>query len=300
MGQGAMTLTLMIGNMSVSLVLIVVTSMSVGILSGLFGVGGGFLLTPLLIFMGVDPAIAVATAAPQIAASTVTALASHWRRGNVDLKLGGMLVLFSVPGTVLGVWAFTRLQAQVHLDAVLQVLFLLLLGGSGLLMLRDGLRHHRRQNVVLPHQLAGEHPTQLWPALPWPVLFARSRLIVSVIPLAGFAGLVGFLGTLLGIGGGFVIVPVLITVFQVPVLVAAATSSFQIFFTMLMASALHVSQSHPIDPLLAFWLVVGGMIGGHAGSLIGGRLSASAFRVWFAVLMLAVAARFLYMIVFGS
>ena len=291
-----MNLTLLIGGTPVSLAVIVVMSTSVGVLSGLFGVGGGFLLTPLLIFMGVDPAIAVATAAPQIAASTVTALVSHWRRGNVDSKLGGMLVLFSVPGTMLGVWTFTRLQAQDHLDAVLHVLFLLLLGGSGLAMLVDGLRHHVRKNVVLPHQLTGEQSTHLWPALPWPIGFARSRITVSVVPLAGFAALVGFLGTLLGIGGGFVIVPVLITVFHVPVLVAAATSSFQIFFTMLMASVLHMSQSHPIDPILAFWLVVGGLIGGHAGSMIGGRLSASAFRVWFAVLMLAVAARFLYMI----
>jgi len=292
-----MTGTLVIGGTSVSLVVIVLMSMSVGLLSGLFGVGGGFLLTPLLIFMGVDPAIAVATAAPQIAASTITALTSHWRRGNLDVKLGLILVSFSIPGTMLGVWAFTRLQAQDHLTVVLQLLFLLLLGGSGLAMLVDGLRHHRRQAVVLPHQLAGEHATHLWPALPWPLRFERSRIIVSALPLAGFAGLVGFLGTLLGIGGGFVIVPVLITVFHVPVLVAAATSSFQIFFTMLMASALHVSQQHPIDPLLAFWLVVGGMIGGHIGSMVGGRLSASAFRLWFAVLMLAVAARFFYMIV---
>ena len=295
-----MNVTLLIGGVPVSLVLIVLMSVSVGVLSGLLGVGGGFLLTPLLIFMGVDPAIAVATAAPQIAASTVTALVSHWRRGNVDKKLGTMLVLFSVPGTVLGVWAFTVLQAQDHLDGVLHGLFVLLLGGSGLAMLLDGLRHHRRKTVILPHQLASEQATHLWPALPWPVLFARSRITVSVIPLASFAALVGFLGTLLGIGGGFVIVPVLITVFHVPVLVAAATSSFQIFFTMLMASALHMSQSHPIDPVLAFWLVVGGMIGGHAGSMIGGRLSASAFRMWFAVLMLAVAGRFLYMIVQGS
>ena len=291
--------TLLIGGMPVSLLLIVLMSVSVGLLSGLFGVGGGFLLTPLLIFLGVDPAIAVATAAPQIAASTITALISHWRRGNLDPKLGLMLVLCSVPGTVLGVWAFDLLEAQAHLDRVLHVLFALLLGGSGLSMLFDALRHHRQSKVILPHQQVVADFVHLWPALPWPVFFERSRIKVSAVPLAGFAGLVGFLGTLLGIGGGFVIVPVLIGVFQVPVLVAAATSSFQIFFTMIFASGFHLSQSHPVDAALAFWLVVGGIIGGHLGGMVGGRLSAVSFRSWFAVLMLAVAARFLYMIVQG-
>ena len=291
-----MTGTLMIGSMSVSLVLIVMMSVSVGLLSGLFGVGGGFLLTPLLIFLGVDPAIAVATAAPQIAASTITALISHWRRGNVDIRLGLMLVLCSAPGALLGVWAFGFLEAQAHLDRVLHVLFALLLGGSGCAMLFDALRHHRQSKVILPHQQVVGDFLHLWLSLPWPLSFERSRIKVSLLPLAGFAGLVGFLGTLLGIGGGFVIVPVLIAVFQVPVLVAAATSSFQIFFTMVFASGLHIIQNHPIEPALAFWLLVGGVIGGHAGSLIGGRLSAVSFRSWFAVLMLAVAARFLYMI----
>jgi uncharacterized membrane protein YfcA len=292
-----MDTTLVIGGLSVSIFLIVMMSVSVGLLSGLFGVGGGFLLTPLLIFLGVDPAIAVATAAPQIAASTITALISHYKRGNLDLKLGWILVLSSAPGTLLGVWAFSLLDAKASLEPVLHVLFAVLLGGSGLFMLFDALRHHRKRQVVLPHQTVVADFVHLWPALPWPLFFERSRIKVSAIPLAGFAGLVGFLGTLLGIGGGFVIVPVLISVFQVPVLVAAATSSFQIFCTMVLASALHLSQSHPVDPVLAFWLVVGGVIGGHVGSLVGGRLSAVSFRSWFALLMLAVAGRFVYMIV---
>jgi uncharacterized membrane protein YfcA len=294
-----MSVTLVIGGMSVSLLLIVMMSLSVGLISGLFGVGGGFLLTPLLIFLGVDPAIAVATAAPQIAASTIAALVSHWRRGNLDVKLGVILVVSSIPGTLLGVWAFGLLEAKAALDQVLHGLFALLLGGSGFFMLFEALRHHRKNQMVLPHQTIVSDMMHLWPSLPWPITFMRSRLKVSAVPLAGFAGLAGFVGTLLGIGGGFVIVPVLISVFQVPVLVAAATSSFQIFFTMVVASVLHVSQSHPVDPVLAFWLVVGGMIGGHLGSLVGGRLSAVSFRSWFALLMLAVAARFLYMIVQG-
>ena len=290
---------LMIGSTPVSLVLIVAMSFSVSLLSGLFGVGGGFLLTPLLIFMGIDPAIAIATAAPQIAASTLTALLAHWRRGHVDFKLGAVLVVFSGPGTALGVWIFSKLNATQALDWVLQSLFVVLLGGSGVMMLRSALRRSQSGAHVLPHQRAGTEPLHLWPSLPWPMTFDHARITVSGYALLAFAAMVGLVGTLLGIGGGFVIVPVLITLFQVPVLVAAATSSFQIFFTMLVASGLHAAQSHPIHVALACWLVVGGVMGGYVGTRLGGRLSASSFRLWFALLMLAVAARFFYMIVQG-
>jgi uncharacterized membrane protein YfcA len=281
-----------IAEMPVSVFLILAMGAAVGFVSGLFGIGGGFLMTPLLIFLGIPPAIAVATQSAQIAASSTTGTLSALRRDAVDLKLGAVLILGGFAGTVLGVWLFAAIRRAGQLDLVIVVSYVSLFTTIGGLMLTESLRDFvsSRRGVARTARRGGEHAAYLG----WPVRlrFPRSKLYASVIPIAGLALFVGFAGTLLGIGGGFIMVPALLYLFRVPTSVVIGTSQLQILCTALLAVVLQATVNGAVDIVLALLLVVGGVFGAQFGARAGHALRADLFRLLLAILVLAVGLRF--------
>jgi uncharacterized protein len=250
--------------MPVSVLLILGMGAAVGFISGLFGIGGGFLMTPLLIFLGIPPAVAVATQSAQIVASSTTSVLSALRRNALDHKLGGILVAGGFVGSALGVWFFAAARRAGQLDLVIVISYVTLFTIVGSLMLKESIRefwHRRKGGTVRLRRKAGEHA----PYLGWPLRmrFYRSKLYVSVIPILGLSLFIGFAGALLGIGGGFIVVPALLYVFRVPT-----------------------------NVVLAILLIVGGVFGAQFGARMGRHLRAELFRFLLALLLLAVGLRF--------
>jgi uncharacterized membrane protein YfcA len=281
-----------IAEMPVSVLLILAMGAAVGFISGLFGIGGGFLMTPLLIFLGIPPAVAVATQSAQIAASSTTSVLAAWRRDAVDLKLGTVLTLGGFIGTVLGVWFFAAMRRAGQLDLVIVVSYVTLFTIVGSMVLIETVREFwsSRHGIKRSARRAGEHAAYLgWPLR---VRFPRSRLYASVIPIAGIAAMIGFAGALLGIGGGFIIVPALLYLFRVPTAVVVGTSQYQILWTTLSATILHSIANEAVDMVLALILIVGGVFGAQFGARAGRNLRADLFRFLFALLLLAVGLRF--------
>ncbi|HEY0354035.1 MAG TPA: sulfite exporter TauE/SafE family protein [Enterovirga sp.] len=287
-----MQIYLPIAEMPVSVFLILAMGAAVGFVSGLFGIGGGFLMTPLLIFLGIPPAIAVATQSAQIAASSTTGTLSALRRDAVDLKLGAVLILGGFAGTVLGVWLFAAIRRAGQLDLVIVISYVSLFTTIGGLMLTESLRDFvsRRRGIPRTMRRGGEHAAYLgWPVR---IRFPRSKLYASVIPIAGLALFVGFAGTLLGIGGGFIMVPALLYLFRVPTSVVIGTSQLQILCTALLAVVLQATVNGAVDMVLALLLVAGGVFGAQFGARAGHALRADLFRFLLAILVLAVGLRF--------
>jgi hypothetical protein len=279
--------------MSVSILLILGMGAAVGFISGLFGIGGGFLMTPLLIFLGVPPAVAVATQSAQIVASSTTSALNAFRRRALDQKLGIVLIIGGFVGSALGVWFFAAARRAGQLDLVIVVSYVTLFTVVGSLMMKESIREFwssRRGGMVRPRRRGGEHA----PYLGWPfrMRFPRSKLYASVIPILGLALFVGFAGALLGIGGGFIMVPALLYLFRVPTAVVIGTSQFQILFTTLVALILHAVANQAVDIVLAILLIVGGVFGAQFGARAGRNLKAELFRFLLAILLLAVGVRF--------
>jgi uncharacterized membrane protein YfcA len=281
-----------IAEMPVSVLLILAMGAAVGFVSGLFGIGGGFLMTPLLIFLGIPPAIAVATQSAQIAASSMTGTLAALRRKAVDVKLGAVLTAGGFVGAVLGVWFFAAARRAGQLELVIVVSYVTLFTTVGSLMLAESLRDFvsARRGVVRSRRRGGEHPPYL--GLPLRMRFPRSKLYASVIPLTSLALFVGFAGTLLGIGGGFIMVPALLYLFRVPTAVVIGTSQLQILLTSLLAVVLQATINGAVDIVLALILIVGGVFGAQFGSRAGRSLRADLFRFLLAILVLAVGLRF--------
>jgi uncharacterized protein len=279
-----------IAELPVSIFLMLGMAAAVGFISGLFGVGGGFLMTPLLVFVGVPASVAVATGAPQIAAASMTGMLTYWRRGALDTKLAGMLICGGLAGSVLGVLFFNAMRRAGYFELVLVVSYVALLGSVGGLMLVESLRA-----TFLPKRLrkapAGPRPPP-FAGLPWPVHFPRSGLTVSPIPLVLLGLFIGFAGAVLGIGGGFIVVPVLIYVLRVPAAMVVGTSLLQILFTMIAATFLHAVTNQSVDLVLALILIVGSVIGAQFGSRAGANLKGEHFRLLLALLVFGVAVRF--------
>lgn len=278
--------------MPVGILLILAMGMAVGFVSGLFGIGGGFLMTPLLIFLGIPPAIAVATQSAQIAASSTTGALAALRRNAVDAKLGGVLIVGGTVGTVMGALVFGAMRRAGQLDLVIVVSYVTLFTGIGSLMLAESLREvvSSRRGTARPRRRAGEHPP--WFGWPFRMRFPRSRLYASVIPIAGLALAVGFAGTLLGIGGGFIMVPALLYLFRVPTAVVIGTSQLQVLCTALLAVVLQSWLNGAVDLVLALMLIIGGVFGAQFGVRAGRGLRADLFRILLGVLVLAVGIRF--------
>lgn len=287
-----MQLYLPIAELTVNVFLYLGMGAVVGFVSGLFGVGGGFLLTPLLIFAGIPPAVAIATVTPQIVASSTSGAIAYWRRGGVDATLNGVLLAGGAIGTALGVYVFRALRVFGQLDLLIGLAYVTFLGTIGSLMLRESAMALVRARRGGPSARPAQH--HLWiHGLPLKLRFRRSKLYVSVIPVVALGLLIGFLGTLLGIGGGFLLVPALIYLLRVPSNLVVGTSLAFVVATMAMATILHAVANKSVDLLLAAVLMVGGVVGAQFGVQFGQVLRGEQLRALLALLVLAVAARFL-------
>ncbi|MCU0820189.1 MAG: sulfite exporter TauE/SafE family protein [Beijerinckiaceae bacterium] len=295
-----MQIYLPIAELPLSLFLLLGMGAAVGFIAGLFGVGGGFLLTPFLIFIGVPAPVAVATSSVHIAASSVTGALTYWRRQALDSRLGAVLIVGGVLGTALGVLFFNQMRRLGYLDVIITLSYVTLLMSIGCLMFVESigamLESRKQQRAgVAPVKAA---PEKAWhQRLPFHMHFARSKLTTSVIPVVGLGTIIGFIGTVLGIGGGFLVVPALIYLFRIPTNVVVGTSLLQIVVTMLVAIFLHATISQAVDVILGLVLVVGGVIGAQFGVRTGQTLKGEQFRLLLAMLILAVGVRFAFEIV---
>lgn len=287
-----MDLYLPIAEMPINALTVLAVSAAVGFISGMFGIGGGFMMTPLLIFMGVPPAIAVATGSAQIAASSTTGTLAYWRRQALDIRLGLLLLAGGMIGTVLGVWAFGALRRVGQLDLVIVLSYVTLLFSVGTLMLIESTKTllAKRRGQAAPGAQRVHKPWYL--KLPFTMAFPQSQLEASIVPLLMLATIIGFIGAILGIGGGFLMVPALIYLFRVPTAVVVGTSLFQILFTMLAATVLHAATNQAVDILLAMILILGGVFGAQFGSRAARNVRGEWFRLMLAVLILTIGARF--------
>ena len=261
----------------------------VGLLSGMFGVGGGFLITPLLFFVGIPPTVAVATGANQVVASSVSGVLAHFRRKSVDIRMGVVLLIGGMIGSSLGIAAFTYLTRKGQIDLAVQLSYVIFLGTVGLMMLQESLRALRRSRKATAVPLRKQHMwVHRWP---FKMKFRTSGLYISVLPpvLVGIG--VGLLSAIMGVGGGFIMVPAMIYLLGMPTKVVIGTSLFQIIFVTGFTTFMHAWTNHTVDLLLAFILILGGVIGAQIGARIGAGLKAEQLRILLAVLVLAVAAK---------
>ncbi len=282
-----MNIYLPIAEVSVNALFLLGIGGMVGILSGLFGVGGGFILTPLLFFIGIPPAVAVASAANQIAGSSFSAFLGHVRRRTVDFKMGLVLLSGGMVGSFLGVELFSFLQRAGQIELFVSLCYVILLGGIGGLMLAEGIRSLRRQknkNVLLQPRRR-----RSWVhGLPLKMRFRVSHMYVSAIPpfIIGLA--VGVLAAIMGVGGGFIMVPAMIYLLGMPTKVVVGTSVFQFLFVTGFTTVMHAWRSQTVDVILALLLLVGGVIGAQVGVAMAARLKAEQLRILLALLVLGV------------
>jgi len=280
-----------IAEMSVNGLVVLIMGAAVGFLSGLFGVGGGFLITPLLIFYNIPPAIAVATGANQVIASSMSGAMAHFRRRTLDFKLAGVLLVGGIFGSSIGIVVFAWLRALGQLDLFISLLYVVFLGSIGGLMLVESVNTLRksRGGAVVSMKKAGQHH---WiHKLPLKMRFRASKLFVSVIPVLALGAGIGFLAAIMGVGGGFIMVPALIYLLKVPTNVVIGTSLFQIIFTAAFTTIVHAATNQTVDVVLAFLLMVGGVAGAQYGAKAGQKLRGEQLRLLLALLVVAVALR---------
>jgi len=277
--------------MNVNILLIVLLGMLVGGLSGLFGVGGGFLMTPLLIFLGIPPAVAVGTEAPHVLASSVSGVIAHWRRKNVDFKMGFFLMIGGVVGSTVGVNLFKILRVFGQIDIVIQMLFLIFLGFIGFSMAFESAK-----TTITKYRTTSSIRTKLhqhsWiHGLPFKLRFHRSKLYISAIPPIIIGFFVGVLSAMMGVGGGFIIIPAMVYLLGMSTNVVVGTSLFQIIFVTANSTFFQSYLNQTVDIVLASLMIVGGVIGAQIGARLGTKLKAEYLRGILAILVLAVCAK---------
>ncbi|HJR56102.1 MAG TPA: sulfite exporter TauE/SafE family protein [Rhizomicrobium sp.] len=285
-----MEIYLPIAEMSVNWVFLIGLGLSVGFLSGLFGVGGGFLLTPLLVFYGIPSTVAVGTTLSHIAASSVSGALTQWRRQAIDFKMAGIMLLGGLAGTLIGIWLFAYMRRQGQMDLIVSLSYVLLLGTVGGIMLKESLGTLRaaRGGVGTPTRLVN----RAWiMGLPFKTRFRQSRLYISVIPPIAIGVFVGVLSAIMGIGGGFIVVPAMIYLLRMPTNMVLGTSLAQIIGITAVTTVLQATSNYAVDVVLAFFLVMGGVVGAQIGVRAGARLRGEQLRFLLAVLVLAVALR---------
>jgi uncharacterized protein len=285
-----MQLYLPIAELSVNVFALLSLGGIVGVLSGMFGVGGGFIITPLLFFMGIPPAVAVATGANLVVASSVSGVLAQLKRKGVDFRMGFVLQAGGLMGSVVGIWVFAWLTTLGQIDLFVQLAYVLFLGLVGAMMFKESVGAlMRSRKVGAPIRRAHVHYAVH--KLPLKIKFRASGLYISVIPplLAGAA--VGFLSAIMGVGGGFIMVPVMIYLLGMPTKVVVGTSLFQIIFVSAFTTIAHAVSSQTVDMVLALILIIGGVIGAQIGSKIGLMLRAEQLRVLLALMVLAVCLR---------
>ena len=281
-----MQVYLPIAEMSLDVLVILALGFGVGFLSGLFGVGGGFLMTPLLIFIGVPSAVAVATSANQTMGGSVSGLIGHLRRGNVDLRMGTVLLVGGLLGSFVGVQIFAWLRRIGQVDVVIAIFYVVVLGILGALMVAESGRALLRRRRNLPSR---RHEHFWMHGLPFKMRFRQSRLYISVIPPALVGFLVGVLSAIMGVGGGFILVPAMIYLLGIPTGITIGTSLFQVVFVSANVTLLQAWQTQSVDVILALLLMLGSVAGAQWGVRFSGRLSGEETRGLLGLLVLAVA-----------
>jgi len=269
---------------------------AIGVLSGLFGVGGGFLLTPLLILLGIPPPVAVSSSANQVVGASISGVLAHWQRGNVDVKLGGLLIAGGVVGSSAGVALFKLLRSLGQIELTISLAYVLLLGSIGAMMFIESLRTILKRRRRPGGGAAGRGPHRhTWAhRLPWKMRFPRSKLYMSAYLPLGLGFLVGILSAIMGVGGGFVLVPAMIYILGMPTTVVVGTSLLQVIFVTANVTFLQAVQTQTVDVVLAVILLTGGVIGAQIGTRIGAGLRGEQLRIILATLVLAVSLKVLY------
>ncbi len=292
MGLGfALGIYLPIAEISVNVFVLFFMGAAVGFLSGMFGVGGGFLITPLLIFYNIPPAVAVATGANQVIASSFSGALTHFKRGTLDVKLGSLLVVGGIAGAGVGIYVFVLLRELGQLDLIVSLLYVIFLSTVGGLMLYESLQAMRRtragqlSNLKKPGQHNWVH------RLPFKMRFRASKIYVSIIPVLVLGGAIGFLSSIMGVGGGFIMVPAMIYLLKVPTNVVIGTSLYQIVFVTAFTTVMQATTNQSVDIVLAMLLMTGGVIGAQYGARIGQKLRGEQLRALLAMLVLAVGLR---------
>lgn len=287
-----MQIYLPIAELSVNIFLVLGLGGLVGLVSGLFGVGGGFLMTPLLIFIGVPPPVAVGTQAVQIVGSSVSGVLAHMRRNNVDFLMGGVLTAGGIAGSGIGVWLFNLLKSTGHIDLVISLGYVVFLGVVGGFMLMEslpGVLKRKSANLALASRGPGRH---IWMhGLPFKVRFRRSKLYVSALVPGGLGFLVGLLVAMMGIGGGFLMVPAMIYLLGMPTQLVIGTSLLQITFVTAVTALLQATVNQSVDAVLAFLLLLIGVVAAQIGVRLSNRIKGEHLRAMLAVLVLMVALR---------
>ena len=283
-----------IAEISVNLVVMLGLGAAVGFLSGMFGVGGGFMLTPFLILSGIPASIAVATGANQIVATSVSGALAQWRRNNIDFRMGAVLIVGGVAGALVGVFLLKLLREAGQAGLIVSLTYVALLSAVGILMLAESIRAIRRTRAGKPasSRKPGQH---IWiHKLPLKLRFPRSRLYISAIPPLAIGLVVGLLTAFLGVGGGFIMVPAMIYLLRMPTNIVIGTSIFQIIFVTAVVTILHASFTYTLDVVLALILATGGVIGGQFGVKAGQKVRGEHLRAMLGVMVLAVALRLLF------
>lgn len=285
-----MQIYLPIAEVSANILTLIGIGGGVGFLSGMFGVGGGFLITPLLFFIGIPPAVAVATGVNQVVASSISGVLAHLRRRTVDLKMGTVLMVGGLLGAGAGIVLFRWLTRLGQIDLVVQLAYVVFLGIVGALMLQEGLRAWARSRRPNPPRRKLHVHTWVH-ALPLKMKFRVSGLYISVIPPVAVGFGVGVLSAVMGVGGGFIMVPAMIYLLGMPTKVVVGTSLFQIIFVTAFTTVMHAVTSHSVDIMLAMVLILGGVVGAQFGTMIGVKLRAEHLRILLGLLVLAVCAK---------
>ena len=288
-----MSIYLPIAEMNVNILLIVLLGMMVGGLTGLFGVGGGFLMTPLLIFLGIPPTVAVGTEAPHVLASSFSGAIAHWRRKNVDIKMGVFLLAGGIVGSVVGVNLFKILREFGQIDVIIQFLFLIFLGLIGFSMLFESakttIKKYRTTSLIRTklHQHSWIH------GLPFKMRFHRSKLYISTIPPIIIGFIVGILSAMMGVGGGFIMIPAMVYILGMSTNVVVGTSLFQIIFVTANSTFFQSYLNQTVDIILASLMILGGVIGAQVGARLGSTFKAEYLRGVLAIIVLAVCIKIL-------
>ncbi|MBI1261941.1 MAG: TSUP family transporter [Rhizobiales bacterium] len=289
-----MQIYLPIAEMPINVLSILVMGLTVGFLSGMFGIGGGFLMTPLLIFIGIPPAIAVGTQSIQVVASSVTGALAHFGRKSIDFKMGGVLLVGGIAGSLSGIVVFKALAKIGQIDLVISIIYVVFLSVIGGLMMVESVKAIRaaRAGGASSGSRAGHHS---WlHGLPFKMRFRRSKLYISIIPPIMVGYFVGMLSAIMGVGGGFIMIPAMIYLLRMPTNVVIGTSFFQIVFVTALTGILHSVENQAVDVVLGMLLVIGGVIGAQYGVRAAERLPAEQLRALLAALLLLIGLRLGY------
>ena len=291
-----MEIYLPVAEMSVNWLVIVLLGTGVGFLSGLFGVGGGFLMTPLLVFAGIPSTVAVATTLSHITASSMSGALAQWKKRAIDFAMAGVMLVGGLAGTVFGVWLFALMRRQGQMDLIVALTYVVMLGSIGIIMLRESLTALKayRSGTTVSQRIVNRSWIQ---ALPFKMRFRQSRLYISVLPPIGIGFAVGALSAIMGIGGGFIIVPAMIYLLRMPTKVVMGTSLVQIIAVTAITTVLQATSNYAVDIVLAMLLVCGGVVGAQLGVRTGARLRGEQLRFLLALLVLTVGAGLLWQLV---